>query len=85
MQRLKDAAELQKYLIEKGYLNIEFCDIEEDGIINIHHYSLSMNTEIAKSHGCLLYEAIDLKSDRALEVLKQWINKTKIYPDPRSL
>ena len=85
MELSKSAAELQKHLIDKGYVTIEFCDIEEDGFVEILHYSLSKNDEIAKPDSCILHESLDLNSAKALKVLDSWLSQIKIYPDPRSL
>jgi hypothetical protein len=85
MELPNSAEDLQNYLVEMGYLYIEFCDIENDDPVEIYHYSLSKKDEPLKPESCLLYEAIDLKSDKALRVLQSWMSQIRIHPDPRTI
>jgi len=85
MQEQKAAVKLQQELLNMDFKFIVFCDFEDQGPVEIRHYSLSKNDEIAKPDSCLFYEAIDLKSERALEVLQSWMIQIKIHPDPRTI
>jgi hypothetical protein len=85
MSKLKEAALLQQELLSKGFKAIDFYDIQDHGPVEIHHYLLSKNDEIAKPDSCIFYESIDLKSQKALEVIAEWLTQIKIKPDPRSI
>jgi hypothetical protein len=82
---LNYAEKLQSDLLNKGFKRIELCDIEDDGVVEIKHYTLSKADEPSKPDSCLYFHSIDLNSEQALNVLENWMNQIMINPDPRRL
>jgi hydrogenase maturation factor len=86
MTNKEKAVMLQKELIEKGYNYINICADQEDGIVSILHCALlKEHMEDDYFPGCDMDITYHLSSDKALELLEQWVEQISIYPDPRRL
>jgi len=71
---------LQTKLVEKGFNYLRLCDSESTNP-EIKHYTLEKTSD-ADADFCIINKFTEINSEDGLVILENYLNPTKIYPNP---
>jgi len=77
---MNKSLQLQTKLLEAGFNYLRLCDTESTSP-EIKHYTLEKTSD-ADADFCIINKYTEINSEEGLVILENYLNPTKIYPNP---